>query len=96
MTWTKEGQPLNLKEVAVRTSDRDSVFFIRKAERKHSGKYEISVKILDELEDKATIDLRVIGKGNEIISCDLLRLSSPVDSSLEAEAFQSATILFSK
>lgn len=72
MTWTKNGQPLDPKEVVVRTSDRDSVFFIRKAERKHSGKYEITVKILDELEDKATIDLQVIGKGKESISCDLL------------------------
>ncbi|XP_066480779.1 myosin-binding protein H [Tiliqua scincoides] len=60
VTWTKEGQPLDPKAVVVRTSDRDSIFFIRKAERKHSGKYEISVKILDELEDKATFDLRVI------------------------------------
>ncbi|KAJ6651333.1 hypothetical protein lerEdw1_021069 [Lerista edwardsae] len=60
VTWTKNGQPLDPKEVVVRTSDRDSVFFIRKAERKHSGKYEITVRILDELEDKATIDLQVI------------------------------------
>ncbi|XP_053099343.1 myosin-binding protein H isoform X2 [Hemicordylus capensis] len=60
LTWTKEGQPLDPKRVNIRNSDRDSVFFIREAQRKDSGKYEINVKILDELEDKATIDLQVI------------------------------------
>ncbi|KAF7238983.1 Myosin-binding protein H, partial [Varanus komodoensis] len=60
VTWSKDGQPLDPKRVVVRNSDRDSIFFIRDAQRKDSGKYEISVKILDELEDKATIDLRVI------------------------------------
>ncbi|XP_061487799.1 myosin-binding protein H, partial [Rhineura floridana] len=60
VTWTKEGQPLDLKRVNVRNSERDSIFFIREAQRKDSGKYEITVKILDELEDKATVDLQVI------------------------------------
>lgn len=62
MTWTKGGQPLDPKRVNVRNSEKDSVFFIRQAQRDDSGKYEITVKILDELEDKATIDLLVIGK----------------------------------
>ncbi|XP_062975822.1 myosin-binding protein H [Elgaria multicarinata webbii] len=60
VTWTKEGQPLDPKRVVVRNSERDSVFFIREAQRKDSGKYEMSVKILDELEDKVVIHLQVI------------------------------------
>ncbi|XP_025022695.1 myosin-binding protein H [Python bivittatus] len=60
VTWTKEGQPLDPKQVVVRNTEKDSVFFIRAAQRKDSGKYQISVKILDELEDVATFDLQVI------------------------------------
>nr|XP_056700581.1 myosin-binding protein H [Euleptes europaea] len=60
VTWTKAGQPLDPKRVNVRNSEKDSVFFIRQAQRSDSGKYEITVRILDELEDKVTIDLLVI------------------------------------
>ncbi|XP_063156136.1 myosin-binding protein H [Candoia aspera] len=60
VTWTKEGQNLDPKRVVVRNTEKDSVFFIRAAQRKDSGKYQISVKILDELEDLATFDLQVI------------------------------------
>ncbi|XP_015271909.1 PREDICTED: myosin-binding protein H [Gekko japonicus] len=60
VTWTKGGQPLDAKRVNVRNSEKDSIFFIRQVQRSDSGKYEIVVKILDELEDKATIDLLVI------------------------------------
>ncbi|XP_072853203.2 myosin-binding protein H [Pogona vitticeps] len=60
VTWTKDGQPLDPKRVSIRNSDKDSIFFIRQGQRTDSGKYEISVKILDELEDKATIQLQVV------------------------------------
>ncbi|XP_028590529.2 myosin-binding protein H [Podarcis muralis] len=60
VTWTKDGQPLDPKRMHLRNSERDSVLFIRQLQRSDSGKYEISVKILDELEDKATINLQVI------------------------------------
>lgn len=72
MTWTKDGQALDPKRVSIRNSDKDSVFFIRQTQRTDSGKYELSVKILDELEDKATIHLQVVGKSNTILSFDLL------------------------
>ncbi|XP_060087085.1 myosin-binding protein H [Heteronotia binoei] len=62
VTWTKGGQPLDPKRVNVRNSEKDSIFFIRQAQRGDSGKYEVTVRILDELEDKATIDLLVIEK----------------------------------
>lgn len=45
---------------------------MRAAQRKDSGKYQISVKILDEFEDVATFDLLVIGKDNEAMSADKL------------------------
>ncbi|XP_015678994.1 myosin-binding protein H [Protobothrops mucrosquamatus] len=62
VTWTKESQPLDPKRVVVRNTEKDSVFFMRAAQRKDSGKYQISVKILDEFEDVATFDLLVIEK----------------------------------
>ncbi|KAL7985432.1 hypothetical protein Chor_004002 [Crotalus horridus] len=62
VTWTKESQPLDPKRVVVHNTEKDSVFFVRSAQRKDSGKYQISVKILDEFEDVATFDLLVIEK----------------------------------
>ncbi|KAM3838789.1 myosin-binding protein H isoform 2-T2 [Vipera latastei] len=62
VTWTKESQPLDPKRVVIRNTEKDSVFFMRAAQRKDSGKYQISVKILDEFEDVATFDLLVIEK----------------------------------
>uniref|UniRef100_A0A8C4X4F0 Myosin-binding protein H n=1 Tax=Erpetoichthys calabaricus TaxID=27687 RepID=A0A8C4X4F0_ERPCA len=55
------GQPLDTKQVGVRNSDKDTILFIRKCERKDSGKYEVTVKI-DTLEDKATIDIQIVEK----------------------------------
>ncbi|KAK1152330.1 hypothetical protein AOXY_G31575 [Acipenser oxyrinchus oxyrinchus] len=59
VSWTKDGQPLDLKAVGVRNSDRDTILFIRKSERKDSGRYEVTVKV-DSLEDKATITIQIV------------------------------------
>nr|XP_014347591.1 PREDICTED: myosin-binding protein H-like isoform X1 [Latimeria chalumnae] len=59
--WTKDGQPLDTKRIGTRNSERDTVLFIRKAERTHSGKYELTVAI-DSLTDKATIEIQIIEK----------------------------------
>uniref|UniRef100_A0A8C8SDQ6 Myosin-binding protein H n=1 Tax=Pelusios castaneus TaxID=367368 RepID=A0A8C8SDQ6_9SAUR len=59
VNWSKDGQSLDPNRVTVRNGEKDTVFFIRKAERSDSGKYQLSIKI-DQLEDNATIDLRVI------------------------------------
>ncbi|XP_041084554.1 myosin-binding protein H-like isoform X1 [Polyodon spathula] len=59
VSWTKDGQPLDLKAVNVRNSDTDTILFIRKSERKDSGKYELTVKV-DSLEDKATITIQIV------------------------------------
>ncbi|XP_015270165.1 PREDICTED: myosin-binding protein C, fast-type isoform X2 [Gekko japonicus] len=61
VTWTKDGKPLDPKEVAIRTSDMDTILFIRSAARHHSGHYELSVQI-ENMEDKATIKIRIVEK----------------------------------
>ncbi|XP_063798954.1 myosin-binding protein C, fast-type-like isoform X1 [Pseudophryne corroboree] len=61
VTWSKEGQPLDAKQVSVRTSDVDTILFIRSAERGHSGKYGLSVQI-ENMEDAATINIRIVEK----------------------------------
>ncbi|XP_059584215.1 myosin-binding protein C, fast-type isoform X2 [Alligator mississippiensis] len=61
VTWKKDGQPLDPKEISVRTSDLDTILFIRSAARHHSGQYELSVQI-ENMEDKATIKIRIVEK----------------------------------
>ncbi|XP_020493237.2 myosin-binding protein C, fast-type isoform X1 [Labrus bergylta] len=58
-TWFKDGKPLDEKMVSVRNSNVDSILFIRSAEREHSGKYELVLKI-ENMEDRASIDIRII------------------------------------
>lgn len=60
MVWTKGGAPLDTSRVNVRTSDFDTVFFIRQAARSDSGEYELSVQI-ENMKDTATIRIRVVG-----------------------------------
>ncbi|XP_066564890.1 myosin-binding protein C, fast-type [Amia ocellicauda] len=61
VTWLKDGQPLDPKKVGVRTSDVDSILFIRSAEKEHTGKYTLSVQI-ENMQDTATIDIRIVEK----------------------------------
>uniref|UniRef100_A0A3Q3G5N3 Myosin-binding protein C, fast-type n=1 Tax=Kryptolebias marmoratus TaxID=37003 RepID=A0A3Q3G5N3_KRYMA len=60
-TWFKDGQPVDPKMVNVRNTNVDSIFFIRSAEREHSGTYEMVLKI-ENMEDRAAINIRVIEK----------------------------------
>lgn len=60
-TWLKDGQPVDPKMVNVRNTNVDSIFFIRSAEREHSGTYELVLKI-ENMEDRAAINIRIIGK----------------------------------
>ncbi|XP_041671903.1 myosin binding protein Cb isoform X2 [Cheilinus undulatus] len=60
-TWYKDGQPIDPKMVNVRNSNVDSILFIRAAEREHSGTYELVLQI-ENMEDRATINIRVIEK----------------------------------
>lgn len=68
VTWTKSGQPLDTKRVNIRSTDRDSILFIRASERDDSGVYEMCVKV-DDFEDKASLTLQIVGEQNvEIVA----------------------------
>uniref|UniRef100_A0A8C1KG23 Myosin-binding protein C, slow-type n=1 Tax=Cyprinus carpio TaxID=7962 RepID=A0A8C1KG23_CYPCA len=58
VNWLKEGQPID-QTINIRNSDCDSIMFIRKAERKHSGKYELSVQVENHI-DTATLDIQIV------------------------------------
>ncbi|XP_061909847.1 myosin binding protein Ha isoform X3 [Entelurus aequoreus] len=59
VSWLKDGQPLDPKRVNFRNSDKDSILFIRGAQREDSGVYEMTVKV-DSFEDTATITLQIV------------------------------------
>ncbi|XP_049894826.1 myosin binding protein Hb isoform X9 [Epinephelus moara] len=59
VSWLKDGQPLDTKKVNIRSTDRDSILFIRAAEREDSGVYEMCVKV-DDFEDKASLTLQIV------------------------------------
>ncbi|XP_078093397.1 myosin binding protein Ca [Mustelus asterias] len=61
ITWLKDGQLLDSKQVSTRNSDVDTILFIRSAQRENSGKYELSVQI-ENLTDKATVKIQVVDK----------------------------------
>ncbi|MGH0137613.1 UNVERIFIED_CONTAM: hypothetical protein FKN15_020297 [Acipenser sinensis] len=61
VSWMTNGQPVDPTQVNIRNSETDSILFIRKADRKHSGKYELTVKV-ENHEDKATIDIQVVDR----------------------------------
>lgn len=63
VSWTKNGQPLDTKRVNIRSTERDSILFIRASERDDSGVYEMSVKVED-FEDKASLILQIVGEQN--------------------------------
>ncbi|KAJ4924876.1 hypothetical protein JOQ06_003826 [Pogonophryne albipinna] len=59
INWLKEGQPIEPTHVNIRNTDCDSIIFIRKAERSHSGKYEMTVQV-ENYVDTAILDIQVI------------------------------------
>ncbi|XP_071323154.1 myosin binding protein Ca isoform X1 [Trachinotus anak] len=61
VTWFKDGVPLEDKTVGTRTSEVDSILFIRSSERSHSGKYTLSVQI-ENMSDSADIHIQVVDK----------------------------------
>ncbi|XP_063811004.1 myosin-binding protein H-like [Pseudophryne corroboree] len=56
--WSKNGQPLDPKHASVRNGESDTILFIRTAERKDSGTYQLTVQI-DDIEDKANIEIKI-------------------------------------
>uniref|UniRef100_A0A8D0V3L9 Myosin binding protein C2 n=1 Tax=Sus scrofa TaxID=9823 RepID=A0A8D0V3L9_PIG len=61
VVWTKGGAPIDTSRVHVRTSNFDTVFFVRQAARSDSGEYELSVQI-ENMKDTATVHIRVVEK----------------------------------
>ncbi|XP_028257862.1 myosin-binding protein C, cardiac-type isoform X4 [Parambassis ranga] len=59
VTWSKEGEVLNPTFASVRNSEVDTILFIRKTERKHSGKYDLQVQI-ENVEDTASVTLQIV------------------------------------
>ncbi|XP_039975946.1 myosin-binding protein C, cardiac-type isoform X2 [Xiphias gladius] len=59
VTWSKDGELLNPTFANVRNSDVDTILFIRKTERKHSGKYDLQVQI-ENVEDTASVNLQIV------------------------------------
>ncbi|XP_077449593.1 myosin-binding protein C, slow-type isoform X3 [Stigmatopora argus] len=59
VTWLKDGQPIDPAHVSIRNTDSDSIIFIRKAERSHSGKYHMNVQVESHV-DSAEMDIQVI------------------------------------
>ncbi|KAK7170487.1 hypothetical protein R3I94_000636 [Phoxinus phoxinus] len=59
VTWTKNNEPLDPKLVSIRNSDTDTILFIRRSERKDSGKYDVQVQI-ENVEDKANVNIQIV------------------------------------
>ncbi|XP_014875218.1 myosin-binding protein C, slow-type isoform X6 [Poecilia latipinna] len=59
VTWIKEGNPVEPSHVSIRNTDCDSIIFIRKADRNHSGKYEMTVQVENHV-DTAIIDIQIV------------------------------------
>ncbi|XP_074521934.1 myosin-binding protein C, cardiac-type [Halichoeres trimaculatus] len=59
VTWSKDGEPLSPTFASVRNSEVDTILFIRKTDRKHSGKYDLQV-VIENVEDTASITLQIV------------------------------------
>ncbi|XP_008299219.1 myosin-binding protein C, slow-type isoform X4 [Stegastes partitus] len=59
VTWLKEDKPIEPTHVSIRNTDCDSIIFIRKAERSHSGKYEMTVQVENHV-DTAVLDIQIV------------------------------------
>lgn len=60
VTWQKNGSPIDKNQINIRNTENDTIIFIRKAERGHSGEYDMKVEV-ENLVDKATIDIQIVG-----------------------------------
>ncbi|XP_065610989.1 myosin-binding protein C, cardiac-type isoform X1 [Cyrtonyx montezumae] len=61
ISWMKDGQILDSKDVGIRNSNTDTILFIRKAELHHSGAYEVTLQI-ENMTDAVTITIQIIDK----------------------------------
>ncbi|PNJ83217.1 MYBPC1 isoform 13 [Pongo abelii] len=61
LTWKKDGVEIDKNQINIRNSETDTIIFIRKAERSHSGKYDLQVKV-DKFVETASIDIQIIDR----------------------------------
>ncbi|XP_055214760.1 myosin-binding protein C, slow-type isoform X4 [Gorilla gorilla gorilla] len=61
LTWKKDGAEIDKNQINIRNSETDTIIFIRKAERSHSGKYDLQVKV-DKFVETALIDIQIIDR----------------------------------
>uniref|UniRef100_A0A8C5GCC9 Myosin binding protein C, cardiac n=1 Tax=Gouania willdenowi TaxID=441366 RepID=A0A8C5GCC9_GOUWI len=66
VTWSKDGEVLSPQFASTRNSEVDTILFIRKTERKHSGKYDLQVQI-ENVEAMAAITLQIVGKNQDAL-----------------------------
>ncbi|XP_075456771.1 myosin-binding protein C, slow-type isoform X17 [Ascaphus truei] len=59
VSWKKNGSHVDKTQISIRNSECDTILFIRKAERSHSGKYDLKVKV-ENLQDKASIFIQIV------------------------------------
>ncbi|XP_024150852.1 myosin-binding protein C, cardiac-type isoform X2 [Oryzias melastigma] len=59
VSWTKDGEPLSPSIASVRNSELDTILFIRKTDRIHSGQYDLKVEI-ENVEDTARVTLQIV------------------------------------
>uniref|UniRef100_UPI00398F848A myosin-binding protein H-like isoform X2 n=1 Tax=Pristiophorus japonicus TaxID=55135 RepID=UPI00398F848A len=59
ITWSKDEQPIDTAHVNVRNGPVDTILFIRKVERKDSGKYKLVVQV-DTLVDEVVLDIQIV------------------------------------
>ncbi|XP_078098503.1 myosin-binding protein H-like [Mustelus asterias] len=61
ISWMKDEQPVDTARVNIRNSPQDTILFIRKLERKDTGKYKLRAQT-DALVDEVVMDIQVIEK----------------------------------
>uniref|UniRef100_A0A8C8ZT50 Myosin-binding protein C, slow-type n=1 Tax=Prolemur simus TaxID=1328070 RepID=A0A8C8ZT50_PROSS len=61
LIWKKDGAEIDKNQINIRNSETDTIIFIRKAERSHSGKYDLEVKV-DKFVDTASIDIQIVDR----------------------------------
>ncbi|XP_027631365.1 myosin-binding protein C, slow-type [Tupaia chinensis] len=61
VTWKKDGEEIDKNQINIRNSETDTIIFIRKAERSHSGKYDLQVKV-DKYMESASIDIQIVDR----------------------------------
>ncbi|XP_053321021.1 myosin-binding protein C, slow-type isoform X8 [Spea bombifrons] len=61
VSWKKNGSHVDKTQISIRNSECDTILFIRKAEKSHSGKYDLKVKV-DTLQDKASIHIQIVDR----------------------------------